>query len=49
MQTIKINESNYISFDNTEWNSKALGYNTNEIYDIQFDSIELANNLFTQF
>jgi hypothetical protein len=49
MQTIKINDSNYISFDNTEWNSKALGYGTNEIYDIQFDSIETANDLFVQF
>jgi hypothetical protein len=49
MQTIKINDSNYISFDNTEWNSRALGYLTNEIYDIQFDSIELANELFNQF
>jgi len=49
MQTIKINDSNYISFDNTEWNSRALGYNTNEIYDIQFESIELGNELFTKF
>ena len=49
MQTIKINDSNYISFDNTEWNSRVLGYNTNEIYDIQFESIELANELFTKF
>jgi len=49
MQSIKINNSNYISFDNTEWNSRALGYNTNEIYDIQFESIELANELFTKF
>jgi hypothetical protein len=49
MQSIKINDSNYISVDNTEWNSKALGYLTNEIYDIQFDSSELANELFNQF
>jgi len=49
MQTIKINDSNYISFDTTEWNSRALGYNTNEIYDIQFESIELGNELFTKF
>lgn len=49
MQTIKINDSNYISFDNTEWNSRALGYLTNEIYDIQFDSSELADELFNQF
>ena len=49
MQTIKINELNYISFDNTDWNSKALGYGTNEIYDIQFDSIDLGIELISQF
>jgi hypothetical protein len=49
MQTIKINELNYISFDNTDWNSKALGYDTNEIYDMQFDSIDLGIELISQF
>jgi hypothetical protein len=49
MQNIKINDSNYISFDNTDWNSKALGYGTNEIYDIQFDSIDLGVELISQF
>jgi hypothetical protein len=49
MQTIKINDSNYISFDNTDWNSKALGYGTNEIYDIQFDSIDLGVELISEF
>lgn len=49
MQTIKINELNYISFDDTEWNSKALGYGTNEIYDIQFDSIDLGIEIISEF
>ena len=49
MQTIKINELNYISFDDTNWNSKALGYDTNEIYDIEFNSIDLGFELISQF
>jgi hypothetical protein len=49
MQTIKINELNYITFSNTDWNTKALGYGTNEIYDIQLDSIDMGIELLTKF
>ena len=38
MKEISIDESNYIKFDNTEWNSRVIGYNTNEIYSMQFNS-----------
>jgi len=49
MQNIKINDTNYIEFNDTEWNSKALGYKTNEIYNIQFESIDNANELLIKF
>ena len=49
MQEINLNESNFIRFDDTEWNSRALGYKTNEIYSIQFDSNANAVLLFSKF
>lgn len=49
MQEISLNESNFIRFDDTEWNSRALGYKTNEIYTIGFDSILNGENIFAQF
>jgi hypothetical protein len=49
MKNITINESNYIKFDDTEWNSRVLGYETNEIYEIQFDSDDNGEKLFNTF
>lgn len=49
MQNIKINDTNYIEFNDTEWNSKVLGYKTNEIYNIQFETIDTANELLIRF
>jgi hypothetical protein len=49
MQNIKINDTNYIEFNDTEWNSKVLGYKTNEIYSIQFETIDAANELLIKF
>ncbi len=49
MKNITIDESNYIKFDDTEWNSKPLGYETNEIYEIEFNSSDNGERLLNTF
>jgi len=49
MQKIEINNSNYILFDKTDWNSKVFNNETNEIYEIHVDSLESGIQLIDKF
>jgi len=49
MEEIKINEDNVITYYKTEWNDRVLGFKTNEISEIKFDSIEKGNELLSLF
>jgi hypothetical protein len=49
MKSIEINKINYISFDDTDWNTRALGCKTNEIYNIEFQTIENGKELLNKF
>ena len=49
MKSIEINKNNYISFDDTDWNTKALGCKTNEIYNIEFQTTENGKELLNKF
>ena len=49
MNTIKLSEKNYIHYCDTKWNNKVLGVKTNEIYQINFDSINNGKILLEEF
>lgn len=40
MQKISVDETNYLVFRPTPWDSKIFGFNTNEILEIHYDDIE---------
>lgn len=49
MQRIEINDSNYILFDKTEWNTRVFDNETNEIYEVVVDSLDNGIFLFEKF
>jgi len=49
MKSIQFNEENYIHYDHTAWNDKVLKVKTNEIYQLNFDTITNGKLLVEEF
>ncbi len=48
-EQIKINNDNFITYQNTPWNSRVFGFNTNQIININYDSIGNLQKLIELF
>ena len=46
---IKIDENNYLIFQNTSWNDKVLNFSSNEITKLEYNDIQKADMLISQF